>query len=207
MLLRLDKRIRNTLLAGAVLLSPSLASAAAIDFTADQATWGVGGTSITDGILTVSSQGGDITWFTDGMGVSGGTENDEVDNLETMTLTFSSAVFINSITVDDFYLNEGPGGSNEQAVITVNGTDILGFTASKFNGAPPTVLTDAFFDNLAVTQLVLQGAAPNTGVEANDFALAGIDFTIVPTSSVPVPSALWLLAMGGLLLRKGSSFT
>ncbi len=188
------------LLAGLVVATS--ANAVTVDFTVG-APWNAGGTSITDGIVTVDSAGGTISSFDDGLGVTGGspdTEGDEVDNAESLTVTFSTPVIITSIWLDDFWNTTSTGGSVEEAFVTVNGTTSFTLMANKaFNNATDPTSFD--FTSLfagAVTSLLFEAIDPATASNnGDDYALARIDYT---AAAVPVPAAFWLLGSAMVFL-------
>ena len=171
-------------------MMPAVTSAVTVDFAGNSGVWGVGGSSISSGNVTVMSTGGDITWENDGLGVSGGSENDEIDNGETLLVTFAIPSFVTSIWLDDFW-NATNSNSPEQARVTINGGPSFVFNATKpFNSAPdPTTFDFTLNFTDPVSSLLFE--AVNLGDPSNlasDYALARIDF-----QPVPVPPSVWLL--------------
>lgn len=190
----------GSLLAGSVFATS--ASAVTVDFAGMPAIWNAGGTSISSGNVTVASTGGNISWENDGLGVTGGqpdSEPDEVDNAETLLVSFTNAVQVTSIWLDDFW-NSTNSNTAERARVTVNGGPSFELVATKpTNGLPdPTVFDFAALFAGPVSSLLFE--AVNLGSPSNlasDYALARIDYETAP---VPVPAAFWLLGSAMVFL-------
>ena len=186
------------LLAGLVVATS--ANAATVDFANDQATWDISAPSITSGNVTVTSNGPNITWENDGLGVNGGSENDEIDNAESLTVTFNAPVTITTIWLDDFWVATSGGGTPEEAFVTFNGTSSFSLFASKpKNDNPDSTSFDitSLFTG-PVTSILFQAIDPsNNSSQGDDYALARIDYT---AAAVPVPAAFWLLGSAMVFL-------
>ncbi len=189
------------LLAGLVVATS--ANAVTVDFANDQATWDVSSSSITSGNVTVSSNGPNITWENDGLGVNGGSQDDEVDNTESLTVAFSAPVTISTIWLDDFWVSTS-NGDPEEAFVTFNGTSSFSLFANKpITGVPNPTSFDipglfGFTD--PVTSILFQAVDPaNNSNDGDDYALARIDYTAT-TAPVPVPAAFWLLGSAMVFL-------
>lgn len=184
-----------SLLAGSVLATS--VSAATVDFAGDSATWNAGGNSITSGNITVTSTGGNISWENDGLGVSGGTESDEVDNAESLQVSFAAPVIVSTIWLDDFW-NATNSNSPEQARVTVNDGPSFLFTAILPLNNDPDPTSFDFTSVFAGPVSSLLFEAVNSGSPSNlasDFALSQIEYP-----PVPVPAAFWLLGSAMVFL-------
>ena len=191
------------LLAGLVFcLAAVPAGATTVDFTSSA--WsGVSGTSYTVGSITLTSTGGNLTWNGgDGIGISGGGDDDEINFTQMLTVTFGNApVFADQIDFLDFFKKKrhcnvcaeeaqwGYLGANGITWVTPNqfatATDNTGaFSFDPFSGAGPKIFA-----------LYFKGV-PGPGEDGDsDFSLARIDFTEA-NREVPIPAAIWLFGSG-----------
>lgn len=203
--------MRTILAAAAVaaLSTAGAASAATIDFTDnDSYTFSTGGASgsIAGGVTyTLTPTGGDLTRVAtgapgmtfpplmgenDGIGIG----DDEVTSPnEALTLTFSSAVTINSLYFLDLFQNPNAMQFNERVFVAADGGVANAFDAQV---AFPDAFGYGAFTGLSLTgtTFVFTAGSENDGVANPDFALAGLD-----VAPVPLPAGVWLLgaALGG----------
>jgi len=181
------------LLAGSLVATS--ANALTVDFAGDQATWGTGASSITSGSVTVSSNGPAITWENDGLGVLGGNEDDEIDDGETILVSFAAPVTITSIWLDDIWLNTGGDVGN----VLINGvTPLVISPQHAFHSTPFPTIENVNLTNVSTLlfQSLVSGGGSNN---AGDYALSRIDYDAAP-AAVPVPAAFWLLGSSMVFL-------
>lgn len=149
------------------------------------------------------SQQANLWWdATDGLGILGGTNDDEIDGGETMKIEFASSVGISQLTFSDLFMNESHGGGTIQEagylVIEGAGSERLDFSADSLvamaagNGEYRLVL-----DQVIAVKSLTMGASGS----GSDFALRG--FTDPPTgqaTGVPEPGVLALFGAGMLAM-------
>lgn len=157
-------------------------------------------TSAVGGVdYTVSAwDGGDKAnlWWdsTDGLGILGGSNDDEIDGGESLKIDFASSVGISQLTFSDLFLDEGSSGEHGYLVIESAGTERLDFSPDSLvamaagNGEYRLVL-----DQVIAVDSLTMGASGS----GSDFALRG--FTD-PPAGVPEPGVLALLGAGMLAM-------
>lgn len=186
-------------------------SAALLDFTDNS----VGYTGTVDGIgYTLTPTGGALdrseggpsgipgcsvlVCDNDGVGITGGKDNDEVDSDESLTLEFASAVYITGFHFLDLF-------KVEQVKVVVDG-DI---SSAFYIDAVLAPGVDGGYLNYVLSSPILASkleffAELSTGDQGdNNYALAGVN-----VSAVPLPPAVWLFgsAIIGLVgFRRNSS--
>lgn len=169
-------------------------------------------TGIFDGVgFTLSSTNGNINLFTDGgydgsdnsicassggqfaCGTDGiGIDDDEIGEdqagiIETLTLTFDSAVNISGFHFLDLYKVSG----TEQATVVIDGNSL--FTVDATQGAGVGGYAVSVINSMIGTTIVFT-AESNSGVQDNtdnNYGLAGVN-----VSAVPIPAAAWLFVSG-----------
>jgi hypothetical protein len=184
------KQAISKLIKGAVLLCLcNTASAAILDFTDNS----VGYTGTVDGVgYTLTNTGGFINrdeqpgtgcgilaCDNDGVGITGGNDNDEVDSDQSLTLNFASPVYLTELHFLDLF-------ENEQVKIVVDGG------VPFYVDAPATPGVGGYFNYILASSMLASKieffAERLTGDNGdNNFALAGVG-----VSAVPLPPAVWL---------------
>ncbi len=150
-----------------------------------------------------------------GIGVSGATPA-EIDNPESVTVTFAAPVFLNAFTVGAFFNGPEFGDNNERGFVTaffqgggsqVFTFDVIGENAAVIDGGFGAIVTNCgattdsgsgcfrFSNNplssSLITSLVFTAANIPTASNNSDYILAGLEF-----SEVPVPGAIALMLTG-----------
>jgi len=142
--------------------------------------------SATGGLLTVNYVGGPSG---DNSGMDGlGIGDDEITQggTENLTITFASAVTLNSVFITDLFKSEGPSGEDEVGWYSLNGGAFSSFASiGGVNGAQ----TINIFQS-GVNSITFKSSLDRW----SDFSVKGLDY------SVPEPSALLLLGVGFLTL-------
>lgn len=127
----------------------------------------------------------------DGIGINTGGDNDEVNDGQTLTVTFASPVFVSSISFLDFFSNAN--GDQEQAqwsTDNANWTTVSADTNQKLGSSWGEYMFNPGITG-AVTNLYFKGVASSFEDGDSDFSLAKVE-----VSSVPIPGAVWLLGSG-----------
>ncbi len=173
----------------------SAASAIVVDFTGSGGNLGTTAmfnTGFVD-VASTGSGGGALYQDSDGLGVIGAGDSDEINGrVEVVTVTFDQAVSINSITVDDLWLDTGDVGAGYQ----INGTGTI-FNIAAVNNRSSNLPTVSTFGTpfSSVTSLTFfAGVLDDT---ARGYALRAIDYDV---AAVPVPAAFWLLGSAMVFL-------
>jgi hypothetical protein len=196
----------------AVLASSGTAFAANLDFASAAFAPGDGRSSFAytaaDGVtLTLTAgpnwQGARLQQDSDGFGVSTilDSDPDEIDGVETLTLSFSQGVTVSDVFINDLF-NEG---YLEVGSYSINGGQAISFSASA-SQVPGSTNGQLTLDlDTVVTSLTF--SAPAAGLfRQNDFAVRGINYTVA-TREVPelsgsaAPLALMLLIGCALLVN------
>ncbi|MFK8067927.1 MAG: hypothetical protein AB8D52_06760 [Gammaproteobacteria bacterium] len=184
-----------SVLASAAIYS-STASAITVDFTGGGGNIGTTA-AFNAGFVDVSSTGtpaGALSQDVDGLGVIGTADADEINGFEAITVMFDQAVNINSITVDDLWLDRGDVGASYQ----INGAGPLTSIAAVNNFASGSPTVAAYAPALMnVTSLTFFSGAQNS--PARGYALRAIDYDVA-VAAVPVPAAFWLLGSAMVFL-------
>lgn len=151
----------------------------------------------------------------DGFGVRGG-ENDEIDGVETLTVTFSNLSFVEGIWFTDLFSSENDGpnpptkpdehaivelfaGVTSIAVLDFYGEDLLGgYTDGVKNNGVLYGSLGAF-----AHQMIDKIVFSSTGLNNDEYSVAGIEGYPIPA---PVPAALPLFISGllglGIMARR-----
>lgn len=134
--------------------------------------------------VTITSTGGDIAYFDDGLGVMGGDEDDEIDGLERLFFTFGTTQVITGAWIADAYTS----GDGDFGTIRIgNGPTEFEFTATMSSGdalASGRELYVDFGGPMSVDSLLFFVDSDHTG----EFAV-----NAVTTSPVPLPAPIMLL--------------
>lgn len=196
----------------AVLASSGTAFAANLDFASAAFAPGDGQSSFAytagDGVtLTLTAgpnwAGARLQQDSDGFGVATilDSDPDEIDGVETLTLSFSQGVTVSDVFINDLF-NEG---YLEQGTLSINGGQAISFSASA-SQVPGSTNGQLTLDlDTVVTSLTF--SAPAAGLfRQNDFAVRGINYTVasrqVPElSGSAAPLALMLLIGCALLVN------
>jgi hypothetical protein len=163
--------------------------------------------------FTLTSTNGNINLYTDGgydgsdtsicqsgggpfaCGIDGiGIDDDEVGEdggsvIETLTLTFDSAVYVSGVHFIDLYKVNG----TEQATVIIDGN--APFTVDATQGAGEGGYANYAISQVLATTIVFtaEATADLQDDANNNYALGGVN-----VSAVPVPAAAWLFASGVL---------
>jgi hypothetical protein len=208
--------LRYLLRSSCIALLLAAAPAWAVTLDASDFAPGDGDTSMTIGSATFQADGGKLN-VTSGqglqsLGVSKGIESDEIDDQESLLITFSgNGAVISQIVIGRLFEADVIGDLNDEAArFTTNArTCMAGCTASasgSWNGSGSFAsvpghgtwsLTNPFGTG-AVTSLRLSAAlfANATGRADSDFALVSITFTPAQLPEVPEPGTAALLGLG-----------
>lgn len=215
--------LRASALALATLTVASSASAEFVDFrNASEfggSNYGTSATFNTDSGANATITPGPVSasfyWGTDdGFGVryngSGAYEYDEIEGPESLSITFSEPVYIESVLVSDLFREQTNLGStyNETGTFTVTNGTSSSVGSIVANGTPSgdqTVSVGAW-----ATSIVFRGAGYVGGFlglnrQTNDYSLAGITFgaTAVPELDPSAAGTALILLLGGLMVLGG----
>lgn len=152
---------------------------------------------------------------TDGLGIRGGTNDDEIDRNEHLTIDFATSVGISSLTFSDLFLNEGATGEHGYVVfesaepISFHPEDMVALAAG--NGEYRLVLDQVIqVDSLSMgaasgySDFALQGFTEDSGVRiasANSSVTEAAETASVPEPGVLALFGLGLVAMGATVRR------
>lgn len=213
--------LRTSTLASAFLLVASTASAEFVDFRNAAefggSDYGTTATFNTDSganaTITPGPVGASFYWGTDdGFGVryngTGAYEYDEIEGPETLSITFSQPVYVESILVSDLFRERTNAGTryNERGSYTLsNGTsgNIVANGAGGVNGEQ-TVGIGAWTSSITF-QAIGRVGGYLFGTN-NEYSLAGITFrgpTSVPELDPSAAGAALILLLGGLMVLGG----
>ena len=213
--MNLKKLGLTALIAGAAALGS--ASAATIDFTVDETPPVLSGPTGLGIGYTVSSTGGDITnsegvtgsscssvlglaCIRDGFGI--GDDEVSIGGLETVTVSFTSEVFIQSFSVLDLF-RSADSKNFEVGEYSVDGGATYTSFGSIANEAIDAGLSGALVVNLVnvfTDSIIFRAPAisfSNDDVGVNDFALAGLEVVPVPGAAILLLSGLAGLGFAG----------
>ncbi|MDC1286487.1 VPLPA-CTERM sorting domain-containing protein [Gammaproteobacteria bacterium] len=137
------------------------------------------------------SMGGPLKCDKDGAGLG----NDEISGLtnvsgQILTLSFATAVQINSFDFLDLYDNSENGKGIEQARVSIDGANPYLVDASGTSGDGGHANLDLLSLGIIIGQNIQFTAYQGLSIQDdrdNDFAFAGVS-----VNAVPVPAALWL---------------
>lgn len=191
-------KLMTKLFAAGALLAATHANAVTIDFTSpawsaanNQTSFGVGAVTATAGPAGAKL----YQDSTDGIGVLGNKEPDEIDPQEFIEITFGMDVMLNSISVTDFFdqFKDGGDGSTPTGEVGYlslwldgielgsSPLDFFGNVSDQVNGEQ-TITLNPF---AKVDQIKFYTLAQN-----DDFSIKGLEY------SVPEPSIAFLLGLG-----------
>lgn len=210
-------KLMTQLFAVGALLAATHANAANIDFTSPAWSAANNQTDITIGAVTVTAGPAGAKLYqdsTDGLGVLGNKEPDEIDPQEFIEITFAMAVMLNSISVTDFFDQDGgiPSSNNDGSTPTgevgylslwLDGTelgssplDFFGNTSDQVNGEQ-TITLNPF---AKVDQIKFYTLGKN-----DDFSIKGLMYSDVPNEEIPVPEPSIAVLLGLGLMGLGLS--
>lgn len=165
--------------------------------------------------ITPGPQGASFYWGTDdGFGVrytgTGAYEYDEIEGPESLSITFSQPVYIESVLVTDLYREQTNIGTtyNETGSYTLsNGTSgaITANGAGGVNGEQ-TVSIGAWASSIVFRGAGAVGGFLGFGTRNNEYSVAGITFggpTAVPELDPSAAGAGLILLLGGLVVLGG----
>lgn len=197
------KTISRVLLTTIIMGFAVATQALVIDFTDNQWKSAISGNSANIGDITLTANAGNLTFNAndnsgcvagisahglacDGDGI--GINDDEITQggVQSITITFASAVDILNIDVLDLFGNERTG---ETALIMEAGGVATPIKPPSGNGGVAGGYWETGFNMMGITELVL--FSPDDGF--SDYALARLDYQ---AASVPEPGPLALLGLG-----------
>ncbi len=204
----MKKLLSCCVLAGGALFAAADHSAAAtIDFTLDGTLSG----NVDGAIYSVSAVGGSLNQMqrfdgarpvteplalqNDGIGIG----DDEIDFGQTLMMDFDRLVRVTRVFFLDLF--EAPDGTSHEAPIVASdasgNVDVDLSTLQKFGDMAPGWTTGTFGSPFVGRTFSFTAAASNDGMGSPDYALAGIEFEVVP-APLPAAAVLFGTALMGL---------
>jgi hypothetical protein len=185
----------------ALALAPVAATAGTIDFRSGTFALADGAASFSatvDGVtasLAPDPAGARLYWdSTDGIGVRWSYETDEIEDVERLTLSFSSPIFIQEIMLTDLF--------NEHGYLETGWYELDGGAPIGFSADPGQLLS--ITNGIKLISLDQQVSSIRFGApgmvgpaEGHEFSIGRVKFAAAP---VPEPASGILLGAGGLLI-------
>jgi hypothetical protein len=212
---------RAPLLASALLLVASSASAEFVDFR-NASQFGGSDYGTTASFTTASGATATITpgpvgasfyWGSDdGFGVryngSGAYEYDEIEGPETLSLTFSQPVYIESVLLTDLFREQTSWGQtyNETGSYTLSNGTVGTVAASGVASGNQTVSVGAWTQSIVFRAIGEVGGFFGLNTRNNEYSLGGITFggpTAVPEFDPSAAGAALILLLGGMAVLGG----
>jgi hypothetical protein len=160
------------------------------------------------GVTVAASPSGSVIYWdnVDGLGVkndnlsrtpTNGTEIDEIDGAERLSIAFNQSLYVQSISLTDLFRESTSSGSlyNEIGYYKVNGGSWVAFSANS-SAVVGTNGEKVLTVNANVTNLLFMAAPNTTNGQNNEFSVAGI--TYQAATPVPEPSTLALFGLAML---------
>lgn len=213
-------KYRASLLASALLLVASSASAEFVDFRSNQfsglnyrTTASFTTASGATATITPGPVGASFYWGSDdGLGVrfngAGAYQYDEIEGPETLSLTFSQPVYIESILLTDLFRERTNLGQtyNETGSYTLGNGTVGNVVASGVNSGNQTVTVGAWTQSIVFRAIGEVGGFFGLNTRNNEYSLGGITFggpTAVPEFDPSAAGAALILLLGGLAVLGG----
>jgi len=165
--------------------------------------------------ITPGPQGSTFYWGTDdGFGVrysgQGAYEYDEIEGPESLAITFSQPVYIESVLVTDLFREQTNVGTtyNETGTYTLSNGTTGSVTANGTGGTngEQTVTIGAWASSIVFRGAGAVGGFLGFGTRTNEYSVAGITFggpTAVPELDPSAAGAGLVLLLGGLMVLGG----
>ena len=181
----------------------SSANASLIDFRSSDFSGANNQASFTYGDLTIEAlpyiDGNDYAVLYqdsyDGIGVKYDYENDEVEGVEYLHLSFNTTQLLNEILITDLFnepFNDGQGSYLEEGLYSFDNSSWTSFYADEYQTPSTNGELSLLFSSLLITDIWF--SAPGymeNGSEDHEFSVAGID-----VSPVPEPATIFLFGSG-----------